>query len=146
MLSPFMQIPYCHQSTEKWEIVRAYLSLGCFGDWWQCFCGLIVCIDYFRHFITRHKMIWCPSKSIADDVSLCFFGGFESYESRTIKMGSALERFGWNHHIHVCSFLYLLSLPLWSIHRFSVSLQNEGFLVFAVLWLAVLLLKGAVVS
>ena len=28
----FMQIPYCHQSTKKGEIVRAYLFPSGFGD------------------------------------------------------------------------------------------------------------------
>ena len=32
-----------------------------------------MCIEHFRHIMTRHKMIWCPSKTIEDGVSLRFF-------------------------------------------------------------------------
>ena len=56
-----------------------------------------------------------------------------------------MERFGWNHHIHVCSFCTTFPLALWSILRFSVSLQNEGLLVLLYLGHAVVLPFGAVV-
>ena len=69
----FVQITCCHQSTKKGEIIKACLSLSSFGDWWQCFCGLIVCIELFRYIMTKHKMIWCPSNIIEDGVSLRFF-------------------------------------------------------------------------
>ena len=105
-----------------------------------------MCLEYPRHFIARHKTVGCPSKTAEDGVFSTFlFGGFESLESRTIKRGSALERFGWNHHVHVCSFRTTFPLALWSILRFSVSLQNEGLLVLVVLGHVVVLLMGAVV-
>ena len=68
ILNPYVQIPYCRQSTK-----RAYLSLSSFGDWWQWFCRLIMCIEHFRHIMSKHKTIWCPSKTIEDDLSLLFF-------------------------------------------------------------------------
>ena len=70
------------------------------------------------------------------------FGGFESLESRTIKRGSALERFGWNHHVHVYSICTSFPLALWSILRLFLSMQN---VVIAELGHAVVLLLGAVV-
>ena len=32
-----------------------------------------MCLEYFKHFITRHKTVWCPSKTIEDGVVLRFF-------------------------------------------------------------------------
>ena len=32
-----------------------------------------MCLEYFRRFVTRHKTVWCPSKTIEDGVFLCFF-------------------------------------------------------------------------
>ena len=79
ILFPYVQISYCHQSTKKGEIVRAYLSLSGFGDWWQCICGLIVCIEHFRYLIFRHKTIHCSSESSEYGVFPTFlFSGFES--------------------------------------------------------------------
>ena len=74
-----MQIPYCHQSTKKGEIVRAYLSLSVLVIDDNAICRLIVCLEYSRHFIARHKTVGCPSKTDEDGVFSTFlFGGFES--------------------------------------------------------------------
>ena len=32
-----------------------------------------MCVEHFRYLMFRHKMIRCPSKTIEDGVSLCFF-------------------------------------------------------------------------
>ena len=53
-----------------------------------------------------------------------------------------MERFGWNHHVHVYSFCTTFPLALWSILRLFVSMQN---VVIAELGHAVVLLLGAVV-
>ena len=142
ILSLFVQISYCHQSTKKGEIVRAYLSLSYFGDWWQCFCRLIVCIEYFRHFITRHKTFWCPSKTIEDGIFLCFFSVDLSHRKVVLLRGG---RFGkvWvessRTHLLLCT---AFPLALWSILRLFSSMQ---IVVLAELGHAALLLLGAVV-
>ena len=59
---------YCHQSTKKGEIVRAFVSLRCFGDWWQCFCGLIVCTECFQRFILLARDDSLPSELEAKTV------------------------------------------------------------------------------
>ena len=33
----------------------------------------MVCLEFPRRFIARHKTVWCPSKTIEDGVFLCFF-------------------------------------------------------------------------
>ena len=99
----FVQIPCCHQSTKKGEIVKACLSLSSFGDWWQCFCGLIMCVEYFRDssFGTRWFL---PLGVLSEDGVASFISVLVDLfrrSHRTIKRGSALVRLGWNHHVHI---------------------------------------------
>ena len=85
-----VQIPYCHQSTKKGEVVRAYLSLIVLVIDDNAFYGLIVCVEYFRHLITTHKMSWCPSKTIEDGVSLRFFSVDLSHRKAVLLRGGPL--------------------------------------------------------
>ena len=112
----FVQISCCHQSTKRGEIVRACLSLSSFGDWWQCFCGLIVCVEYFRDsfFGTRR---FFPLGALSEDGVVYFVSvlvDLSRRRHRTIKRGYALERLGWNQHVHFIFAPQLLSSP-WSL-------------------------------
>ena len=71
----YLDAPSCLAYAGSFVIysVRAFLSLRCFGDWWQCFCGLIVCLEFLRRFIARYKTVRCPSKTIEDGIVLHFF-------------------------------------------------------------------------
>ena len=54
-----------------------------------------------------------------------------------------LERFGWNHHVHIFSICTTFPLALWSILRLFLSMKNV--VIVAELGHAVVLLLGAVV-
>ena len=60
-------------------------------------------------------------------------------------MGSALERFGWNHHVHVFFLCTAFPFALWSILRFPHLFAKRRIPSVAVLGHAVVLLFGAVV-
>ena len=49
-----------------------------------------MCIEYFRYFITRHKTIWCPSKTIEDSVALRFFSVDLSHRKAVLLRGGPL--------------------------------------------------------
>ena len=109
--------------------VREYLSLSCFGDWWQYFCGLIMCIECFRLFITRHKTIWCLSKTIEDGVSLRFFSvDLSRRKAVLLRGGPRWKGLGGISRAHV-PFCTTSPLALWIFLRLTVSLQNDGLLV-----------------
>ena len=101
-----------------------------------------MCIEYFRHFITRHKTIWCPSKTIEDGISLRFFSVDFSRRKVVLLRG---VRFGkvWVESSRTRLLLCTaFPLALWSILRLFLSMQN---VVNADLGHAVVLLLGAVV-
>ena len=80
----YVQIPYCHQSTKKGEIVEAYLSRGSFGDWWQHVCGLIVCFEHFRDSSFGTRRFLSPLSVIQDGVALSLLFWWTSFVGVTV--------------------------------------------------------------
>ena len=100
-----------------------------------------MCFEFVRHFITRHKMIWCPSKIIKDDVSLRFFSVDLSRRKAVLLRGGP----HWK-GLGGISLTHLFLLPpfplaLWSILHLFSSMQ---IVVLDELGHAVVLLLGAV--
>ena len=62
-----------------------------------------------------------------------------------MKRGSASERFGWNHHVHVYFLFIAFPLALWSTLHFLHVYAKRRIPSVAVLGHAVVLLYGAVV-
>ena len=102
-----------------------------------------MCFEFVRHFITRHKTIWCPSKIIEDGVSLRFFSVDLSRRKAVLLRGGPLWK-GLGGIITYTSTPFCTSFPLalWSILRLFSSMQ---IVVLAELGHAVVLLLGAVV-
>ena len=101
-----------------------------------------MCLEYFRHFITGHKTVWCPSKTIEDGVFLCFFSVDLSRRKAVLLRGGPLWK-GLGGIITYTStpfappFLWLFGAP-----PFFSSMQ---LVLVAELGHAVVLLPGAVV-
>ena len=90
-------------------------------------------MGYFRHIMTRHKTIWCPSKTIEDGVSLRFFSVDLSRRKAVLLRGGPRWK-GLGGIITYTSLSSPLLLP-WSILRFLASLVWLPLLVAVVLLL-----------
>ena len=89
-----------------------------------------MCIEDFRHIMTRHKTIWCPSKTTQDGVSLCFFSvDLSRRKAVLLRGGSCWKGLGGINTYTSVPFCTTFPLALWSILRLSLSMQNEGLLV-----------------
>ena len=100
-----------------------------------------MCIEHFRHIMTRHKTIWCPSKTIEDGVSLCFFS-VDLSRRRVVLLRGGPCRNG-------SGGIITYTFPSLSPH-FPCSLEHPLFILYAIVLtavaeLAVVLLPGAVV-
>ena len=90
-------------------------------------------IEYFKHIMTRHKTIWCPSKNVEDGVSLRFFSLDLSRKKAVLLRGGPLWK-GLGGIITYTSPSYPLLLP-WSFLRFPASFDWLLLLVAVVLLL-----------
>ena len=86
-------------------------------------------LEYFRRVVTRHKMVWCPSKTIEDGVFLRFFPVDLSRRKAVLLRG---VRFGkvWVESSRTRLLLCTaFPLALWSIPLFLRVYAKEVFLV-----------------
>ena len=96
--------------------------------------------------MTRHKTIWCPSKTIEDGISLRFFSvDLGRRKAVLLREGPRWKGLGGINTYMSVPFCTAFPLALWGILCFSVSLQNEGLLVLLFWGHAVVLLYQAVV-
>ena len=106
-----------------------------------------MCIEHFRYLMFRHKTIRCPLESSEDGVFPHFFSVDLSHRKAVLLRGGPL----WKGLGGIITYTSVPFAPpfLWLFGASSVypSLcKNEGLLVLFVLWHAVVLPMGAVVS
>lgn len=89
-----------------------------------------MCNEHFRYTMSKHKTVWCPSKTIEDGVSLRFFSVDLSHRKAVLLRGGLCWKgLGAINTYTSVPFCTTFPLALWGILRFSVSLQNEVLLV-----------------
>ena len=105
-----------------------------------------MCLEFFRRFVTRHKTVWCPSKTIEDGVFLRFFSVDLSRRKAVLLRGGPR----WKGSGGIITYTFTPSAPPFPLnfgasYVFFIYMQKRRIPSVAVLGNAVVLLLGAVV-